>query len=234
MVTKPSDHYDAQYYEWQGTLGQFGGTANLIKFESLIEESDNVVDFGCGGGFLLANLTCKDKIGVEVNAVARKNCERLNVKAVESIDDVPEGWADKIISNHALEHVDRPFELLLTLRSKLKPMGRLIFVVPCESVGTKYVSADVHKHLFTWSPRNLGNLFESAGYETIECKAFHHRWIPKCMAVQKLLGWKLFHKVSRAYGFLFRGLSQVRIIAAPAGSRHSGASTKEGIAVSTG
>jgi SAM-dependent methyltransferase len=210
---KPSEYYDSKYYAWQKSLGEFGGTAELIKFQPHIERSDNVIDFGCGGGFLLANLKCKGKLGIEVNPAARETCGALGIEAVEAVDQLPEEWADKIISNHALEHVTNPFETLVLLRSKLKAEGRAIFVVPCESVETKYVKEDINQHLYTWSPINIGNLFKSAGYDVVECKPFFHRWPPMSMILQKLLGWRLFHASCRVYGFFFRRLSQVRIVA---------------------
>lgn len=43
-------YYDEKYFEWQKTVGEFGGKANLFKFEKYINEDSDVLDFGCGGG----------------------------------------------------------------------------------------------------------------------------------------------------------------------------------------
>lgn len=43
-------YYGEKYFEWQKAVGEFGGRANLFKFEKYIKENDNVLDFGCGGG----------------------------------------------------------------------------------------------------------------------------------------------------------------------------------------
>lgn len=48
-----STHYDAEYFNWQKNIGAFGGWANSFKFKNSISKSDTVIDFGCGGGFLL-------------------------------------------------------------------------------------------------------------------------------------------------------------------------------------
>ena len=48
-----SDHYDANYLDWQKSIGEFGGKANAFKFKKSIKESSTVIDFGCSGGFLL-------------------------------------------------------------------------------------------------------------------------------------------------------------------------------------
>ena len=52
-------HYNKKYFEWQKDVGIFGAKANKIKFEELISKNLKVLDFGCGGGFLLMNLNAK-------------------------------------------------------------------------------------------------------------------------------------------------------------------------------
>lgn len=39
----------------------------IKKYTGYISKEDVVFDFGCGGGFLLKNIECKKKIGVEIN-----------------------------------------------------------------------------------------------------------------------------------------------------------------------
>lgn len=45
-----NSNYDKKYFDWQKTIGEFGGKANLFKFEDNIKNTDTVLDFGCGGG----------------------------------------------------------------------------------------------------------------------------------------------------------------------------------------
>lgn len=71
-----SKHYDHDYFKWQKSLGEFGGWANLSKFSEFIKETDSVLDFGCGGGFLLKNLNCKKKFGIEINIPALENAKK--------------------------------------------------------------------------------------------------------------------------------------------------------------
>lgn len=206
-------HYDKKYFDWQKDLGNFGGIAEQWKFQPYIQRTDKVVDFGCGGGYVLANLECLDRVGIEINPIARANCERLGVPVVADCEDVSDGWADVVISNHALEHVSNPLEVLVNLRRKMRPGAMIVFVVPCESVKTNYCPNNRDFHLFTWSPMNLGNLFHSAGFDVLESRRLLHRWVPKPQFVQRLVGWNLFHRGSQLYGTLFTRLSQVRIVA---------------------
>jgi len=51
--------------------------------------------------------------------------------------------ADVIISNHALEHTLHPLQELEALLPKLKPGGKVVFVVPCESIARKHKPDDI-------------------------------------------------------------------------------------------
>ena len=66
-MSKARDNYNQTYYQWYRKIGNFGGIINKRKFEKYIDRSDTVLDFGCGGGFLLGNLNCAVKHGVEIN-----------------------------------------------------------------------------------------------------------------------------------------------------------------------
>ena len=213
MSSNSSSYYDSGYFDWQKDVGQFGGKAEVWKFQPYINQTDKVLDFGCGGGFVLKNLSCAEKLGVEINPSARSSCSKLGIEAVADISGVPDNWADVIISNHALEHVSDPLDTLKALRHKIRPGGVVIFVVPCESVKTRFERGNIDRHLFTWSPMNIGNLFEAAGYSVSESKALLHRWMTKPRFVQNIVGWNLFHFGCWIYGRLFTRLSQVRVIA---------------------
>ncbi len=129
-----ADHYlgekGEEYFAWQGGPGDFGGRINTHKFRHLIRPSDTVIDFGCGGGFLLKNLTCSRRIGIEINPAARRVASGLGIECYAAVTDVPDGVADVIVSDHALEHVPFPIAALKQLRTKLKPGGVLSICVP--------------------------------------------------------------------------------------------------------
>jgi 2-polyprenyl-3-methyl-5-hydroxy-6-metoxy-1,4-benzoquinol methylase len=56
-----SQHYDEKYFDWHSSIGQFGEWANRTKFIEYIENKNAVLDFGCGGGFLLSGQDCGKK-----------------------------------------------------------------------------------------------------------------------------------------------------------------------------
>jgi SAM-dependent methyltransferase len=213
MNTSSSKHYDDKYFSWQSSIGEFGGWANLTKFCDYIKANDNIIDFGCGGGYLLKNINCRDKIGIEVNPSARQQADRIGIKTYSSIDEVNDCWADLIISNNALEHCLHPLIELKNLYVKLKNGGRIVFVVPCESISYLYFPNDINQHLYSWSPMCIGNLFTQAGFIVEESKPYIHKWPPHYMQIAKIGGRLLFEICCKITGHLKSSWFQVRVIA---------------------
>jgi SAM-dependent methyltransferase len=216
-----SNHYDHQYFEWQKKIGEFGGWANLTKFLDGICEDHDVLDFGCGGGYLLKNINCRRKIGIEVNPDAANTASANGIEVFKLVTDVPDDYVDVIISNNALEHTLQPLNELKALHSKLRNGGKIVFVVPCEFISYRYHPNDINHHLYSWSPMCLGNLFTEAGYSIIEVKPYVHKWPgPLSSYIAKIGGRGAFEAACRVTGLLtLMGLTfwgpwlQVRIIA---------------------
>jgi SAM-dependent methyltransferase len=208
-----SAHYDDEYFTWQAPLGEFGGWANQSKFADYISKTSRVLDFGCGGGFLLKSIECSKRVGVEVNPTAAETARKNDIEVYGSVDKVPDGYVDVIISNNALEHTLQPLQELKALYKKLKSGGRIVFVVPCESISYSYAPNDINHHLYSWSPMCIGNLFTEAGFSVIESKPYIHKWPPHYRLIARLGGRRLFDLACRIYGRVERTWFQVRVVA---------------------
>ena len=204
--------YRKKYFDWQKDIGLIGGILNKFKFEKYIKKEDTVIDFGSGGGYLLKNINCKEKKGIEINPIARKNASNLGIKSVSSINKIKDNYANVIISNHALEHVKCPLDILKKLKLKLKKNGRIIFVVPHQGPKEKFKLNDINQHLYTWNPLTLGNLFKEAGFNIIEVKNIRYTWKPSFYKVYKVFNKKLFDGLCKIYS-LYKNNYQIRIIA---------------------
>ena len=99
----------SRYFKWQKQIGIFGAQANKIKFEHLIEKNLKVLDFGCGGGYLLNEFKDIERYGIEVNDTARNEAlnnennqlKITNSKAFKELDEKENQLnilANKIIS----------------------------------------------------------------------------------------------------------------------------------------
>jgi SAM-dependent methyltransferase len=213
-------HYDESYFAWQSSSGQLMANLERWKFTPFVKPADVVLDFGCGGGYILAGLPCKEKYGVEVNPIARMEAERI-VKVHATVDDLPADLIfDVIISHHALEHVDNPLHELERLKCRLKPEGKMVFVVPSE-IWLKqraYRPGDISQHLYTWTPLSLGNLFARAGLVVESAELLRHRTLPKTVLLYPLMPDSVFHFGCRLWAGLTR-TRQIRIVASrPAGA----------------
>lgn len=212
MAVATSTHYDAEYFDWHKSIGAFGGWANVTKFAPYIGPTDAVLDFGCGGGYLLHNLDCGQRAGIEINPAARQEALQHGLEVFASADEVPNEWADVLISNNALEHTLHPLAELQALYPKVKPGGRAVFVVPCESIHYEYSAGDINHHLYSWSPMCLGNLFTEAGFEVQESRPYIHKW-PRNYRRAARWGRTWFEFACRVYGRWERSWFQVRVVA---------------------
>jgi SAM-dependent methyltransferase len=207
------DHYNENYFSWQSPIGAFGGWANLSKFAQYVHKDDIVLDFGCGGGFLLKNLNCKKKIGVDINRSALEIAEKNGIETHEELSQIPDDSIDIVVSDNALEHTLHPFEVLTCLIRKLRIGGKAVFVVPCESISMKYEPENINQHLYSWSPMCIGNVFSKAGFAVIESKPYVHKWPPFYNLIARIGGRAIFELTSRVYGRIERSWFQIRIVA---------------------
>jgi len=205
-------HYEKKYFDWQKSIGEFGGWANKTIYSEYISKEDIVLDFGCGGGFLLKNVECKKKIGVEINESAAETARKNGIEVYGQTDEISDNSIDIIISNNALEHTHYPLDELKKLYRKLKKDGKIIFVVPCENINYKYQPNDINQHLYSWSPMCIGNLFTLAGFKVIKSISYIHKWPPHYIKIARL-GRKIFDIVCRLYGQYERTWFQVFIMA---------------------
>lgn len=206
-------HYDEKYFSWQKKAGETGAELDIWKFQSFVKPSDRVLDFGCGGGYLLAKLNARERFGVEINPHARNECHKNGVTVFEKISDIPtDVMFDVIISNHALEHVEDPTSVLKQLYAKLVPQGKIIFVVPFEHPRKKFNPHDVDQHLFGWTRLLLGSLFTFSGFTVEKSEFLRHAWIPYSRVVYPLVPRWFFNILCTLWSIL-KSERQLRIIA---------------------
>lgn len=204
--------YTQAYFEWQRKIGELGGKVDIFKFTPYIHERDVVLDFGCGGGYFLLNLSCAQKAGIEINDAARLEAERQGITVYRTIDAVPDNFATVVISHHALEHVECPLDVLRSLLPKLRSGGKAVFVVPHQKPNEAYHDHDINQHLYTWNPLTLGNLFKAAGYVGIKADVIRHQWPRYYQQVYKVLGHSAFDLICRINARYHRNF-QIRVVA---------------------
>jgi SAM-dependent methyltransferase len=192
-----------RYFDYHMAFAKYGGELNSRKFEGLVGPDDKVLDFGCGGGELLAALKGKIKVGVEPNTAAHQTCRSNGIEVCETLEEVQERDFDVIVSHHCLEHVPYPTQALRDLRAYLKHNGTLALVVPIDDwrAQRNWALDDVDHHLHTWTPRLLANTLKEAGYRPLQIKVLTHAWFR---------GWHLIY--GRVPNLLFNCLCRISSI----------------------
>lgn len=202
-----SSHYlgreGEEYFDWQQEHGHLNGQLQARWFSRFVHPTNTVIEFGCGGGYLVHALDCARRIGVEINPVAREHSLRLGLECFPDLRDVPERIADVAISNHALEHVPSPIDALRQLGSKLKPDGVLLLCVPIDDWRrhSRFDPNERNHHLYTWTVQLLGNMLCEAGFEVhdTDITMITFAWPPNYHMLHKRLPPPLFDALCKLW-----------------------------------
>jgi SAM-dependent methyltransferase len=208
----PSRHYRGQEGDEyaSGRFDQrteFGRRYQSRFFAPFCNQHVVLVDLGCGDGALLSCLPAARRIGIEVNPTCIHQLQQRNaaldvpIEVVPAAAELPACSADVVISNHCLEHLPDPFASLTELRRVLKPRGRLVLVTPFDDWRSprhhRWDPGDKDHHLYTWSPLNLGNLLEEAGFEVETARISSFAWSPRIFWIHHSLGERAFRLAGR-------------------------------------
>lgn len=193
-----STHYQSEkgqdYLAYQSQFAA-GAVLESRKFAPHINPQDKVLDFGCGGGWILRQLNCADRLGVELNEAAHTYCRENGIAVVRTLDEVGEREFDVAISNHCLEHVPCPVEAMRGIYAHLRPGGSVILALPLDDwrVQQDHTGTDIDHHLHTWTPRLLANTLAEAGFKVDQIKIITHAWFPGWRRALNILPSFTFH-----------------------------------------
>jgi SAM-dependent methyltransferase len=194
-----------RYFSWQQPAGIKGAIYNLRFFAPYIGEHHDVLEFGCGGGYLLAALGCGEKIGVEINPAARAEAAKIGIQTFSTFADLPERTFDRIISSHCLEHVPNPYESLGAMRRLLRHDGRLILLLPIDDWRSEpWAGPDRNAHLYAWTPRLLGNLLVATGFKPLSIQMVNYTWPPRFDGSIWTTSRRLFEAIAYATAVVLR------------------------------
>lgn len=197
------EYYDESYFEWQKDLGKFGAKIKKQIFFPHIKKDMVLVEFGSGGGFLLKEFEVRERVGIEINDSARASAAEIGIKSYKYTSELPDDYADIIISTSVLEHTENPLGELRELRKKLKDGGKIVFHVPNESCEVEYQKSEINNHLYTWNCLHIGNLFKAAGFFVYSVERIQEMWPSHFFEIKEEMSEELFDAICRIAGKAF-------------------------------
>ena len=201
-MSKARTNYNKAYFNWYQKIGLFVGKINNSKFEKFIFPNDKVLDFGCGAGYLLKTLNCKEKHGVEINPTAIKIAKANKIKIFSNSKKLKKNYYDKIISNNTLQHCNNPQKEISLLYNALKKNGLIIIVTGCSSRDLEYTPKDINYQMYSWSPMNLGNFLDNSHFKVLLSKKIMEKWPPYFNFFYNTFGVNIFKLICRIYSLI--------------------------------
>ena len=174
-MSRPTSHYsgdagDAYLDQRQGAASDHNQGLRASLFADLGGEQTTILDFGCGTGGVVSRIAAARRIGVEIGEAAANVASERGIDVHRSLETVAGHSVDVAISFHALEHVERPADILRELVRVVRPGGRVRLIVPAE-LATETIEEtwrpNEDMHLYTWTPLLFGNLAQHCGLTDI-------------------------------------------------------------------
>jgi ubiquinone/menaquinone biosynthesis C-methylase UbiE len=131
-----------------------------IKDLLQLDNNDDLLDIGCGSGYLLNQAACKRGVGVDISDLmvktARENCKNNGKKFIVQSDaeNLPfkNRSFDKIVSTEVIEHILHPMALLEEIERVSRNDTIIVITIPNEMcinwIKDILFSLGVHKILF--------------------------------------------------------------------------------------
>ena len=194
-----------EYFAYQRRDVKRNSWVSLRFFAPHVSPEDTVVDYGCGTGWMLKQMTAGRKLGIEPNPSAREFATELEIETVASPKEVESEFADVVVSSHAIEHALSPFEEFKQMRRIVKPEGKVVILLPIDDwrKQRRIDPNDPNHHLYTWTPLLLSNLLGEAGLRVETAKAFSYLQSPPNWRVD-VFPRPVFDAVARIRGVFIR------------------------------
>ncbi|MDJ0771450.1 MAG: class I SAM-dependent methyltransferase [Ilumatobacter sp.] len=160
-------------------------------FESMVPDGGSVLDVGCGNGALLGLIAGRrpdlrlagiDGDPLMVELAAESTGADVDVVDLDDLDAATVGRFDAVVCCHVLEHLTRPLDVLVAMRSSLTDRGRAVLAVPNLVSPIPIINAAARReaanegHLYGWDRPHFQQLLRAAGLDV-------ERWVTDSVQV---------------------------------------------------
>jgi len=157
----------------QGAASDHNQNLRAGLFADLGSSGRTILDFGCGTGGVVSRISAERRLGIEIGEAAAAQARAKGIEVHGNLRDIPDHSVDVAISFHAIEHVERPLDVLREIGRIVKPDGQIRLIVPGELPTDPKQSewkVNSDNHLYTWTPLLFGNLAYHCGYRGIRTR----------------------------------------------------------------
>jgi 2-polyprenyl-3-methyl-5-hydroxy-6-metoxy-1,4-benzoquinol methylase len=168
--------------------GDYYGHARADMLIHIPQSVKTVLEIGCGKGEFSRSIQakCSAEIwGVELNnaaaELANQHLHTVFCGPIEQhLDALPDNYFDCLCMNDVIEHLVDPWQVLQSLRTKLKPNGIIVASIPnvrhYKNLSSLLLNADWQyadsgtldrTHLRFFTHKSMQRLFNEAGYRVV-------------------------------------------------------------------
>jgi FkbM family methyltransferase len=202
------------YFEWQKNIALFNLDKNVKKFAEEINElkpSSKVLDFGCGGGYILNTFSNIKKYGVEINEDAL-NVSKKKFIVKKNIDKFRDNFFDLIISYNALDHTDNPNLILNKMYKKLKKNGKVVIICGCQKYNLDYVTRNISNVKYSFSISNIKALFRDNDFLVLKTTTINYKLFKGYKKIKKILPQSIFDILCIIYSVIDKRISEIKCV----------------------
>jgi SAM-dependent methyltransferase len=184
-----------EMYEIEGQHWWFRARRDiLISLISKYIPYGNILDVGCGTGFILETLQkneSKYKVwGVDVSEIAIQFCQERGLTHVTQgrleNNDLPKHYFDLMMFLDMIEHLEQDLPSLLQAKQYLNSQGKILITVPAYQFLWS-AHDEIHHHKRRYTKKQITELLHQAGYEVIFSSYFNTFLFP-LIAIARLIG----------------------------------------------
>lgn len=164
----------------------------------------NILDVGCGTGFILEALKTEDVSkcetwGIDISEIAVQVCQEKGLtKVTQGVlenNTLPEHYFDLIMFLDMIEHLDHDLPALLKAKHYLKPQGQILITVPAYQFLWS-AHDEIHHHKRRYTKKQIMKLLSQSGYEVVFLSYFNTFLFP-LIAIARLTS-NLLHRHHRS------------------------------------
>lgn len=168
----------------------FGEEARAAQFAAWLGQGKRLLDAGCRDGTLMRHYADAHRtVGCDLDGCALLKCRSLTGVPVANADLMQalpfcDGVFDGVVLGEVLEHLADPAFVLAEVRRVLSPGGVFVGSVPnayrlrnriAFALGRRFDPDRTHLHWF--SPRDIRELLEAAGFTAVEIVFLESRYL---------------------------------------------------------